>query len=99
MKRTVFGLGAAQVIVTMLLVMAVTALFGLDWRAGLALGGVLAMSSTALVSKMLVERVELNLPYGQQMMGVLLFQALAVLPLLIIIPALATSPDALAATL
>jgi CPA2 family monovalent cation:H+ antiporter-2 len=99
MKRTVFGLGAAQVIVTMLLVMAVTALFGLDWRAGLALGGVLALSSTAIVSKMLVERAELNLPYGQQMMGVLLFQDLAVVPLLIIIPALATSPDDLAATL
>ena len=99
MKRTVFGLGGAQVIVTMLLVMAVAALLGLDWRAGLALGGVLAMSSTAIVSKMLVERAELNLPYGQQMMGVLLFQDLAVVPLLIIIPALASNPDDLAATL
>ncbi|MFZ3019160.1 MAG: monovalent cation:proton antiporter-2 (CPA2) family protein [Gallionella sp.] len=99
MKRTVFGLGGAQVITTMLLVMAVAALFGLDWRAGLALGGVLAMSSTAIVSKMLVERAELNLPYGQQMMGVLLFQDLAVVPLLIIIPALASNPDDLPATL
>ena len=99
MKRTVFGLGGAQVIVTMLLVMAVAALLGLDWRAGLALGGVLAMSSTAIVSKMLVERAELNLPYGQQMMGVLLFQDIAVVPLLIIIPALASNPDDLAATL
>ncbi|MBK9161838.1 MAG: cation:proton antiporter [Nitrosomonadales bacterium] len=99
MKRTVFGLGGAQVVMTMLAVMAVAALFGLDWRAGLALGGVLAMSSTAIVSKMLVERAELNLPYGQQMMGVLLFQDLAVVPLLIIIPALASNPDDLAATL
>jgi len=99
MKRTVFGLGGAQVVVTMLLVMAVAAVFGLDWRAGLALGGVLAMSSTAIVSKMLVERAELNLPYGQQMMGVLLFQDLAVVPLLIVIPALATNPDDLPATL
>ena len=99
MKRTVFGLGGAQVVVTMLLVMAVAALLGLDWRAGLALGGVLAMSSTAIVSKMLVERAELNLPYGQQMMGVLLFQDIAVVPLLIIIPALASNPDDLAATL
>ena len=99
MKRTVFGLGGAQVVVTMLLVMAIAALLGLDWRAGLALGGVLAMSSTAIVSKMLVERAELNLPYGQQMMGVLLFQDLAVVPLLIIIPALASNPDDLAATL
>jgi CPA2 family monovalent cation:H+ antiporter-2 len=99
MKRTVFGLGGAQVIATILLVMAVAALFGLDWRAGLALGGVLAMSSTAIVSKMLVERAELNLPYGQQMMGVLLFQDLAVVPLLIIIPALASNPDDLSSTL
>lgn len=99
MKRTVFGLGGAQVIATILLVMAVAALFGLDWRAGLALGGVLAMSSTAIVSKMLVERAELNLPYGQQMMGVLLFQDLAVVPLLIIIPALASNPDNLSSTL
>jgi CPA2 family monovalent cation:H+ antiporter-2 len=99
MKRTVFGLGGAQVVVTMLLVMAIAALLRLDWRAGLALGGVLAMSSTAIVSKMLVERAELNLPYGQQMMGVLLFQDLAVVPLLIIIPALASNPDDLVATL
>jgi len=99
MKRTVFGLGGAQVVATMLLVMAAAAMFGLDWRAGLALGGVLAMSSTAIVSKMLVERAELNLPYGQQMMGVLLFQDLAVVPLLIIIPALASNPDDLTAML
>ncbi|MDO9011724.1 MAG: monovalent cation:proton antiporter-2 (CPA2) family protein [Gallionella sp.] len=99
MKRTVFGLGGAQVIATILLVMAVAWLFGMDWRAGLALGGILSMSSTAIVSKMLVERAELNLPYGQQMMGVLLFQDLAVVPLLIIIPALASQPDNLPATL
>jgi len=99
MKRTVFGLGGAQVISTILLVMAVAWLFGMDWRAGLALGGILSMSSTAIVSKMLVERAELNLPYGQQMMGVLLFQDLAVVPLLIIIPALASQPDNLPATL
>ena len=99
MKRTVFVLGGSQVLTTMLLVMAGAWLIGLDWRAGLALGGVLAMSSTAIVSKMLVERAELNLPYGQQMMGVLLFQDIAVVPLLIIIPALATSAEDLPATL
>ncbi|MEI7455626.1 MAG: monovalent cation:proton antiporter-2 (CPA2) family protein [Nitrosomonadales bacterium] len=99
MHRTVFGLGGAQVVATVLLVMAGATLFGVDWRAGLALGGILAMSSTAIVSKMLVERAELNLPYGQQMMGVLLFQDLAVVPLLIIIPALASQPDNLPVTL
>lgn len=99
MHRTVFGLGGAQVIASMMLVMAIAWLLDKDWRAGLALGGILAMSSTAIVSKMLVERAELNLPYGQQMMGVLLFQDLAVVPLLIIIPALASQPDNLSATL
>lgn len=99
MKRTVFGLGGAQVVVTILAVMGCVAVFGLSWRSGLALGGVLAMSSTAIVSKMLVERAELNMPYGQQMMGVLLFQDLAVVPLLIVIPALAEKSGDLTATL
>ncbi len=99
MQRVVFGLGAAQVAATMLLVMLTSLFFGLDWRAGLALGGVLAMSSTAIVSKMLVERAELNAPHGQKIMGVLLFQDLAVVPLIIIIPALASEPGDLPATL
>ncbi len=64
MRRTVFGLGGAQVMASILLMISVGWLFGMDWRAGLALGGILAMSSTAIVSKMLVERAELNLPYG-----------------------------------
>jgi CPA2 family monovalent cation:H+ antiporter-2 len=93
MQRLVFGLGTAQVVATMLLVMLTSLFFGLDWRAGLALGGVLAMSSTAIVSKMLVERAELNLPHGQKIMGVLLFQDLAVVPLIIIIPALSSSRE------
>jgi len=99
MKRTVFGLGGAQVLCSLLVVIGLAMLFGSSWRAGLALGGVLAMSSTAIVSKMLVERAELNLPYGRQMMGVLLFQDLAVVPLLIVIPALAENSADLPVTL
>jgi len=99
MQRLVFGLGTAQVVATILLVMLTSLFFGLDWRAGLALGGVLAMSSTAIVSKMLVERAELNLPHGQKIMGVLLFQDLAVVPLIIIIPALASSGQTIYVTL
>ena len=99
MQRLVFGLGTAQVVATILLVMLTSLFFGLDWRAGLALGGVLAMSSTAIVSKMLVERAELNLPHGQKIMSVLLFQDLAVVPLIIIIPALASSGEHIYATL
>ncbi len=99
MQRVVFGLGTAQVVATILLVMLTALFFGLDWRAGLALGGVLAMSSTAIVSKMLVERAELNAPHGQKIMGVLLFQDLAVVLLIIVIPALASEPGDLPATL
>jgi CPA2 family monovalent cation:H+ antiporter-2 len=99
MQRLVFGLGTAQVVATILLVMLSSLFFGLDWRAGLALGGVLAMSSTAIVSKMLVERAELSTPHGQKIMGVLLFQDLAVVPLIIIIPALASSGEHLYLTI
>ncbi|MFA6121424.1 MAG: monovalent cation:proton antiporter-2 (CPA2) family protein [Sideroxydans sp.] len=91
MQRLVFGLGTAQVVLTIGLVMLACLAFAMDWRAGLALGGILAMSSTAIVSKMLVERAELNAPHGQKIMGVLLFQDLAVVPLIIVIPALAQS--------
>jgi K+:H+ antiporter len=93
MKRIVFGFGAAQVLLTILFVMAVSWVLALDWRVGLALGGALAMSSTAIVSKMLTERLELNSVHGRQIIGVLLFQDLAVVPLLIMIPALASTGD------
>ncbi len=99
MQRLVFGLGTAQVIATMLIVMLSSLVFALDWRAGLALGGILAMSSTAIVSKMLVERAELNTSHGQKIMGVLLFQDLAVVPLIIVIPALAESGADLSGTI
>ena len=99
MRRIVFGLGSAQVLLTLTGVALCAWAFGLDWRAGVAVGGVLAMSSTAIVSKMLVERAELNTPHGQQVMGVLLFQDLAVVPLLLVIPALAAPVDDLPTTL
>ncbi len=99
MQRIVFGLGTAQVVLTMLLVMISSLFFKLDWREGLALGGVLAMSSTAIVSKLLVERAELNSTHGNIIMGVLLFQDLAVVPLIIIIPALANSTGNLTSTI
>jgi CPA2 family monovalent cation:H+ antiporter-2 len=57
------------------------------------------MSSTAIISKMLSERMQLHSPHGRQIMGVLLFQDLAVIPLLVLIPALALSKDAIAAVM
>lgn len=99
MKHIVFGFGTAQVCATILIVMIVAWMIGLDWRVGLALGGVLAMSSTAIVSKLLSERLELNSLHGRQIIGVLLFQDLAFVPLLIVIPALALTEDSSGADL
>ncbi|MGB9151327.1 MAG: monovalent cation:proton antiporter-2 (CPA2) family protein [Burkholderiales bacterium] len=98
MRRVVFGLGGAQVVVTLLVFLAASLLFGLSWQAGLALGGALAMSSTAIISKTLAEKLQLNSPHGRQTMGVLLFQDLAVVPLLVLIPALSQDKQAMAAT-
>ncbi|MBM3347419.1 MAG: potassium transporter, partial [Betaproteobacteria bacterium] len=62
---------------------------GFGWKTGLAIGGALAMSSTAIVVRMLMERRQLDTPHGREVVGVLLFQDLAVVPLLIVIPAIA----------
>ena len=99
MRRIVFGLGASQVALTLAIVVAAAFAAGADWRVGVVLGGALAMSSTAIVSKMLAEKLELNTLHGRQVIGVLLFQDLAVVPLLILIPTLAQQPAELAAEL
>ncbi|MCX8087592.1 MAG: monovalent cation:proton antiporter-2 (CPA2) family protein [Rhodocyclaceae bacterium] len=99
MKRIVFGLGAAQVLVTMLAVATGALLWGVSWQASLILGGALAMSSTAILSKLLAERRELDAAHGREVMGVLLFQDLAVVPLLVLIPALSQPLEALAGAL
>ncbi|HYL91263.1 MAG TPA: monovalent cation:proton antiporter-2 (CPA2) family protein [Burkholderiales bacterium] len=95
MRRVVFGLGGAQVFATAVLVIGGALALGLPWQAGLALGGIAAMSSTAIVSRLLTERGELDSPHGRQVVGVLLFQDLAVVPLLVVIPALAQPPGVL----
>jgi len=88
MRRIVFGLGAMQVLTMVGVVMAICLIAGLDWKVGLALGGALSMSSTAMASKLLAERNELHSPHGQNAIGILLFQDLAVVPFLIMIPVL-----------
>ncbi|MEO8524568.1 MAG: cation:proton antiporter, partial [Caldimonas sp.] len=107
MRKLVFGLGSSQVVLTMLAALAGNALLawafalagrqglGLGWQSALALGGALAMSSTAIVVKLMADRLELETEHGRRVMGVLLFQDLAVVPLLVVIPALGSSPEAL----
>ncbi|AKU22793.1 monovalent cation:proton antiporter family protein [Massilia sp. NR 4-1] len=107
MRSIVFGLGMAQVGLTIVSTMAfgwlvsmvLPAYLQISWQAAFALGGALAMSSTAIVSKMLTERLELESDHGRKIIGILLFQDLAVVPLLILIPSLAQNPENLAATL
>ena len=84
MRRIVFGLGLGQVAIVAALGLAAAVLAGETWSAGMVLGGVVAMSSTAIVSKMLSEKLQLHSPHGRQIMGVLLFQDLAVIPLMLI---------------
>jgi CPA2 family monovalent cation:H+ antiporter-2 len=97
MRRTVFGFGGAQVALTLAGAAAVAVAAGATWREGLVVGGAAAMSSTAITSKMLSEKMQLNTDWGRQVMGVLLFQDLAVIPLLVLIPALALSRAEIAA--
>jgi monovalent cation:H+ antiporter-2, CPA2 family len=103
MRKHVFGLGLAQVVVTILLAATATLgmaalfpkLWNMEWQAALALSCALAMSSTAIVVKLMVERLELESEHGKRVMGVLLFQDLAVVPLLVLIPALGASGEQL----
>src|SRR5512139_1444590 len=95
MRRLVLGLGGAQVALTILFTMLAGWLvgrhFGIGFAGAFALGGALAMSSTAIVMKMLAERVQVDTEHGKRIVGVLLFQDLAVVPLLVIVPALGSS--------
>lgn len=88
MRKKVLGLGGAQVMLTLAIVMSIAKLAGLDWPAAFVIGSALAMSSTAIVSKILAERVDLNSRHGRLSIGVLLFQDIAVVPVLVLIPAL-----------
>ncbi len=103
MRRVVFGLGLAQVVTTVAGAMGVGLMlgryFGIGLTGAFALGGALAMSSTAITMKLLAERIELETEHGKRIVGVLLFQDLAVVPLLVIVPALAQQPEHLAPAL
>ena len=105
MRTLVFGLGLSQVALTMigtlfghgLLVAGYHWLTDNPWRMGwqgaVVLGGAIAMSSTAIVVKLMAERLELESEHGKRVMGVLLFQDLAVVPLLVLIPALGSPAE------
>ncbi|MGB9669829.1 MAG: monovalent cation:proton antiporter-2 (CPA2) family protein [Halothiobacillaceae bacterium] len=93
MRRAVLGMGGAQVAITALVAGGAAWAMGLSIPGALAVGGVLAMSSTAIVIKLLSEQLEINSRHGRAAIGILLFQDLAVIPFLILIPALAAGGD------
>ncbi len=98
LRTAIFGLGLAQLLATAALVGAAAVAFGIDWRAGAAIGLILAMSSTAIVLQSLEEKGMRQGPVGEASFGVLLFQDLAVIPLFALLPLLAPAgaptPDA-----
>jgi monovalent cation:H+ antiporter-2, CPA2 family len=107
MRTLVFGLGLSQVVLTMAGVLIGHAMlvggyayffsgaWQMSWQGAVVLGAAFAMSSTAIVVKLMAERLELESEHGRRVMGVLLFQDLAVVPLLVLIPALAAGTEQL----
>jgi len=88
MRRLVLGLGTTQYVLSLLLFAAIALAFSQTLASAIVLGAALAMSSTAIGIKLLAERNELSSPVARPVIGVLLFQDLAVVPLLILLPAL-----------
>ena len=96
MRSIVFGLGSSQVVLTMLLAVPASLfmnwIYPISWQAAIALGGALAMSSTAIVTKLISDRSEFETEHGRNVVGILLFQDLAVVFLLILLPSLGKNP-------
>ncbi len=99
MRKTLFGLGGAQVLITLFVTILLSWLAGFSLPTAFVVGGALTMSSTAIVSKVLMERVDLNSRHGRLSIGILLFQDLAVIPILVLFPALGAQTGDLATTL
>lgn len=93
MKRLVFAVGSLQVAVSLLVFTLLALLFGLDFSSAFVVGGILALSSTAIVIRQLSETGAMKRKSGQLSVAILLFQDVAVVPLLIVIPMLAVQGD------
>jgi glutathione-regulated potassium-efflux system protein KefB len=90
MRRAIFGLGAAQLTLTALAIAALAHFLGLlGWRGAIVAGLALAISATAIALQILEDRGELQQVYGQRAFAILLFQDMAVVPLLALLPLLA----------
>jgi CPA2 family monovalent cation:H+ antiporter-2 len=110
MRTLVFGLGLSQVALTIAgavlghflllwLFSFATRPWELGWQGAVVLGGAIAMSSTAIIAKLMSERLEVDSEHGRRVMGILLFQDLAVVPLLVLVPALGSGTEQLGVAL
>ncbi|MCF8882167.1 cation:proton antiporter [Erythrobacter sp. SN021] len=90
MRRLVFGLGSAQILLTGVVIGGVAYAWGNSGPAALVLGACLALSSTAIVMQLLIEKSRLTTPVGRSAFSVLLMQDLAVVPILFIVGVLGT---------
>ena len=91
MRRQVFGFGSIQVLVSALAIGSVCLAFDLGWKVALIIGLGMALSSTAIGLQILAERKELQSPHGRLGFSILLFQDVAAIPILALVPLLAVS--------
>ena len=93
LRHIVFGLGSAQVAFSAVVIILIAQVFVQDWKASIIIGLAFALSSTAFILQTLIERKELALPHGREAFAILLFQDIAVIPMLAIIPLLGYFPQ------
>ena len=93
LRHSVFGAGATQVALTTAVLAAAIMALGTSWAAALVIAFALSLSSTALVLQVLAERGELTARHGRASFAILLFQDLAIMPALVLLPLLAGQED------
>ena len=94
LRRPILGLGGLQVLATALVLGLVAFLCGLTWKSSLAVGLTLALSSTAIALQSLAERGLMKTPAGESSFAVLLFQDIAIIPILALMPLLSADRSA-----
>lgn len=99
LRRSIMGMGGMQVVITTITVAGITMLLGVQWREALALGMIVSLSSTAIVLQSLQDKGLMASAAGQSSFAVLLFQDIAVIPMLAIFPLLANTGEGAATSL
>jgi monovalent cation:proton antiporter-2 (CPA2) family protein len=93
MRRDILGLGAAQLVVTSAVIFGLAYMVGVNARGAVVIGLALALSATAIALQILEERGQVQQTYAQRAIAILLFQDIAIVPLLALLPLLAPGAD------